>query len=60
MARLDDLCFQFGGAGDGSIEVVDLKPKEHTISIGLVLRVTNSSVVVFDLKAMQLQDQCTI
>jgi hypothetical protein len=57
MAWHDDFSFQLGDTGDSSIEVVDLKPKQHAISVRLVLRVTNPSVVVFDLKTVQLKDQ---
>ena len=57
MARQDDFGVQFGDTGDRGIEVVDFKPQEYAISIGLVIRITDRSVVVFDLKAVQLQDQ---
>lgn len=60
MARQDDLGFQFGGTGESCIEVVDFKPQEYAVSIGLVVRITDRPVVVFDLKAVQLEDQHAI
>jgi hypothetical protein len=36
-------------------EIVDLKPKQNTVSIGSVARVANRIMVVTDLKFVQLQ-----
>jgi hypothetical protein len=60
MARQDDFGFQFGDTGNSSIEVVDFKPQQYAVAIRLVLRITDRPMVVFDLKAVQLEDQRTI
>jgi hypothetical protein len=57
MARQDDLHFHFVGASDGSIEIVNFKPQEYTVAIGLVCRITDPPVVVLDLEAVQLEDE---
>ena len=36
------------------IEIINLEPQQHTISIGAVVRLTDATVVVLDLKAVQL------
>ena len=59
MARLDDLGLQFGDTGNSSIEVVDFKPLQYAVAIRLVIRITDRPMVVFDLKAVQLEDQRT-
>jgi hypothetical protein len=57
MPRQDDLRVHFGGAGDGGIEVVDFKPQEHAVAIGLVVPITDRPVVVFDLRGCLLSGQ---
>jgi hypothetical protein len=57
MTRQDDLRLHFGGPGDSGIKVVKFKPQEHAIAIGPVIGIPNRAVVVFDLKAVQLEDQ---
>ena len=59
MTWQDDLSFQFGGAGDSGIEVVDFKPQQYAVAIRLVFRITDLPMVVLDLKAVQLEDQHT-
>src|SRR5262245_59696364 len=57
MAWHDDLRFHFGGTGHGRIKVVEFKPQEYAIAIGLVIWIPDRSVVVFDLEAVQFENQ---
>jgi hypothetical protein len=57
MARQNDVGLQFSGTRDGSIEVIDFKPEEHSIAIWLAVRISNQSVVMLDIKSVQLEDQ---
>jgi hypothetical protein len=43
-------------AGEGRFNVVELEPKENPVSVGAVLGVTNSGMLVFDVPAVQLKD----
>ena len=53
--RIDDLSLQGLRPADGGVEVVDLKPKRYTVSVGPDRRVADPAVVVFDDKGMQLE-----
>ena len=57
MARQDELRLQFRGAGDGRVDVVDLKPQEHAVAVGLRIGIADRTVMVFDVPPVQLQDQ---
>jgi len=57
VAGHNDLHVHFCGAGEGSLKVVELKPQEHTVAVGLVVRIPDWSMIVLDLKVVQLQDQ---
>jgi hypothetical protein len=52
MAGHDDLRVQFGGSGDGGVEIVDLKPEEYAVTVWLRSRVTDRAVVVLDVPAV--------
>jgi 2-keto-4-pentenoate hydratase len=56
----NDLRIHFIGASNSCIEVIDLKPQKNAIPVGLVTRITNRPVVMFDLESMQLKDQDAI
>jgi hypothetical protein len=40
-------------------EIVDLEPEQHPIAIWLVILIPDRTVVMIDIKAMQLEDQNT-
>lgn len=44
------------GALHHRVKVVHFKPKQHAVSVGLVIAVTNRAMVMFNLEAVQLQD----
>ena len=52
MPRQNDLRLQLGDADQRRIEVVDLKPQQHAVAIGLVRWVADRSVVMVDLKVV--------
>jgi len=56
MGRLDNVRLHFHGPSDGGVEVVDLKPQQDAVTIGLGIRITDRTVMVFDLPAVQLED----
>src|SRR5262249_28915484 len=58
--RQDDFRLEGGDAGQGSIEIVDLKPQQHAVAIGLVVWIADGPVVMFDVKAVQLEDERAI
>lgn len=60
MARKNDRGFQFGKTRHRGIEVVDFKPEQNAVSIGLVVAIADGAVVMFDLEMMQLEDQLAI
>jgi hypothetical protein len=47
-------------AGRVKVKIVDFKPQQDTVAIGLVIRIADRPVVVFDLKAVKLEDQHTV
>jgi hypothetical protein len=57
MPRQYDLHTYFLGSLHKGFEVVDLKPEEHTVAIGLICRVADTSVMMFNIEAMQLQNE---
>jgi hypothetical protein len=57
MARFDNVRLHLRGSGDGGVEVVDLEPEKDSVPIGLILGITDSSVVVCDLEVVELEDQ---
>jgi len=59
MARKDDLGPQLRSAGNRRVEVADLKPQEHSVSMS-ELRIADGAVVMLDIPAMQLKNQPAI
>lgn len=57
MARQNHLGLELGGAGNRHIEVVDLKPQEEAVAIGVVVGIADRQMVVGDLKTVQLEDE---
>jgi hypothetical protein len=57
VALEDDPGLQFGNPGNSRIEVIDFEPEQYTIAVGFVSGIADREVVVFDLKAVQLEDQ---
>ena len=60
MAGQHDLDAHFGGALHYPVEVIHLEPKQHSITIGSVGAIADGAVMMFDFKAMQLQDEPAI
>src|SRR6185295_16289577 len=56
MARKDDLRPQLRDAGNRRVEVADLKPQEHSVSMSK-LWVADGAVVMLKVPAMQLKHQ---
>lgn len=48
MAWFGNLNLHLLGAGDRRIEVVEFKPEEHAVSIGLCTWITDRTVVMLD------------
>jgi hypothetical protein len=57
MARKHNVGLQFGDTSESSIEVVDFKPQQYAVAVGLVSRIPDRAVVVCDLKTVQLEDE---
>jgi hypothetical protein len=60
MAGQHDLDVHFGSALHYGIEVIHLKPEQHTIAIGSVGTIADGAVMMFDFKAVQLQNELAI
>src|SRR5205823_998064 len=57
VARQDDLGIQLCNSDQCLFEVYYLKPEQHAVAIGPVLRIPDSPMVVLHLKAVELHDQ---
>jgi hypothetical protein len=57
MAWQDNLDFHFLATGNGRIEVVDLKPQKHAVSVWLGIWVPDGAVMVLYLPPVQLQNR---
>ena len=53
----DDLGWQLRGPGHGGIEILDLKPQQHAVAIGTVIRITHRAVIMVHFPVMELHDQ---
>ena len=60
MAGQHDLDAHFGGALHYRVEVLHLEPEQHTIAVGSVGAIADGAVMMFDFKAVQLQDERAI
>ena len=57
MAWQDDLSLQVLGAGHSRFEVVDFKPQEHAISVGLDVWISDTAMMMLDIPSVQLKNQ---
>lgn len=57
MARKNDLGAKFNRSLEGSVEVVQLEPEQHSVAVGFVVPIADGTVVVVDFEAVQLQDK---
>ncbi len=60
MAGLHDLDLHFDSALHHRVEVIHFEPEQHTIAVGSVGTIANAAVVMFDFKAVQLQNERSI
>jgi len=60
MPRLDDFSFEFGSVLEDSVEVIHFEPEQNAVSIGLVIRVANRTVIMLDFEVVQLEYKTTI
>jgi hypothetical protein len=59
MAGQNDLDAHFGSALHYRVEIIHLEPEQHTIAVRLVGAIGDGAVMMFDFKAVQLQDNLT-
>lgn len=55
MATQHDVDAHFASALHYLVEVIHLKPKQHTVTVGSVGAISDGTVMMFDFKAVQLQ-----
>ena len=60
MARHGNFSFHFRGTNHSRIEIVDLDPQRYTVAVRLARRIADLAVVMFNLKSVQLENQCSI
>ena len=60
MAGQQEFDAHFGGALHKRVEVIHLKPEQHTIALGSVGWIADGAVMMFDVEAVQLQDERAI
>ena len=54
------LDFHFHGALNHCIEIFDLEPQQCAVSVGSIIGIADSSVVMFYIKTMKLQHQLPV
>jgi hypothetical protein len=55
MVGQHDLDAHFGSALHDRVEVIHLEPEQHTITVGLAGAIADEAVMMFDVKAVELQ-----
>ena len=60
MAGQNDLDAHFGSALHYRVEIIHLEPEQHTIPVGFAGAIADGAVMMFDVKAVQLQDEPAI
>jgi hypothetical protein len=55
----DDIQTHRCGAGDRCVEVVDLEPQQHPVTVRAVVWLADTTVIVLDVEAVQLHHQLT-
>jgi hypothetical protein len=60
MARDDNLDTHLSRALHDCLKIVDLEPEQYPVSVGPVIAITDRTVMVFHLEAMQLKDKLPI
>jgi hypothetical protein len=60
MARQDDLSFNVLRAPQGIVEIIDFKPQQQPVPVRFKLRIADSPMVMFNVKAVQLQHNGTV
>ncbi|HXJ04658.1 MAG TPA: hypothetical protein VNH65_06150 [Candidatus Acidoferrum sp.] len=60
IAGQQDLDAHFGGPLHDRVEVIHLEPEQHTIPVGSAGAIADEAVMMFDVKAVQLQDEPAI
>jgi hypothetical protein len=60
MPGKNHLDLHFLGASHGRIEVVNLKPQEHPVSVGLEFWIADRTVMVPHVPPVQLKDQSIV
>jgi hypothetical protein len=56
MARHKDFRFQFCNPADSGIEIVNLKPEQHSVAIRPVIRITNMPMMMLNFESVKLED----
>jgi hypothetical protein len=52
MARFDDLSFHLLGTRNSGVEIVELKPQEHAISIGLEVWTSDATMMMLHIPSV--------
>ena len=60
MAGQHELDAHFGSALHDRVEVIHLEPEQHTITVGPSGAIADGAMMMFDFKAVQLQDEPAI
>lgn len=60
MAGQHEVDSHFGDPLNDSVEVVDLEPEQDAIAVGLAGWIADGAVMMFYVKAVQLQDEAAI
>lgn len=60
MRRHDDFDLHGCGAGDESVKVIDLKPKEDAVAVGFPVAVADGEMIVVDVETVELEDELAV
>jgi hypothetical protein len=55
--RHNYLGLEFIDTPHSGFEIIDLEPEKHSVAIGLIVLIPNGTVMVIDVKPVQLKDQ---
>ena len=60
MARQNKLDAHFGRAPHDRVEIIHLEPEQHAIPVGSASGIADGAVMMFDVEAVQLQNELSI
>ena len=57
---MNHLNLHLRGARDSRLEIIELEPQEHAVSVRLMIGIADRAVIVFHVPSVQLQHQLPV